>query len=314
MNTLTKDKLDSVFYLDFINNLDKIFYELLYSSQNGYINLSSAGAVNEFDLYIQKFDYEASKISQNVDFANKNDIISSKKEEFIRELEKHFYKEAQNWAQEVFENQVDNILFSVGLNKDNAKILDALYTRAISLIGWLCQFGNFDKSISHALVKKFNSEYKEALKSNFNDYLPNEKTQKTQPDIFLKILKIYRENFDDFMSLDFYVCKQYISQEDLNYFVKLKDKSCTSEKTLYDDEIDLINCAVGILNLKADIHKYEFIKLVLNDFNNFLSQNKKITEEDKINLTKRRIELYKDALSNHTEFKYFKKKLISLNG
>ena len=98
-----------------------------------------------------------------------------------------------------------------------------------------------------------------------------------------------------------------------SYFNSLKIKSSSSEKNIKDDEIDLINCAISLLNIKTDNNKYEFIKLLLRDFDNFYRTNKKITEDNKILLVKRRMELYKDNSDKKQDYKYYRKKLTSLS-
>ena len=113
------------------------------------------------------------------------------------------------------------------------------------------------------------------------------------------------------MQIDFENTLNGISQEDLQYFNLLKVKSKTAQKTISDDEIDLIFCCLEILNLNSENQQYDFIKLLLNDFANASSDKKALSEEDKIQLAKRRIELFKDSISNKHEYKYYKKMLIS---
>lgn len=311
MNELTQNYVDSISYLEFINNLDDIFYDLLYSPQRGYINLHSKNAVNDFTSYIEKFDWEISKISDKISCTNLAQIVNLKKEEFINELKKHYFEEVKAWAQEVFENLLQNILFSAGLNRDKKENLDILYNRAISAIGWFGDIVKLDKETKNLLVEKFNNDFKDALNSSFSDYAPKQRPNKSNPSLFLKALKIYRDNYDEFMSIEFENTQEQISQEDLAYLNSLRTKSKTSEKNIKDDEVDLINCALSILNLKSDNHKYDFVKQLFKDFDNFNIQNKKITEEDKVLITKRRIELFKDSLSGKQEYKYYKKLLIS---
>ncbi len=313
MNNLTSEKINSISNLEFINNLDDIFYNLLYSSQNGYINLHSKSAVNDFENYIEKFDWEVSKISDKINSSNIAQIINSKKKEFIAELEKHYEEEVQIWAQEVFDNFIQNILFSAGLNKTNTKYIDMLYERILSAINWLGDFRKFENEDKNILLEKINQEFNDSLRASFSDFMPKQRPNKTNPATFLKALKIYRENFEEFLLIDFQNNFHDISQEDLAYLNILKSKAMSSEKNIKDDEIDLINCALLMLNLKSDNLKYRFIKELLKDFDNFTMQNKKITEDDKISLTKRRLELFKDSLSSKQEYRYFKKKLISLN-
>lgn len=311
MNNLTKNHIESISYLEFINNLDDVFYNLLYSQQNGYINLHSKNAVNDFTSYVEKFDWEASKISDKINSANLTQVINNKKEDFIKELKKHYFEEVEVWVQEVFENLIQNILFSFSLNKDNKEVTDALYNRALSAIGWFCEITQKSDEDRNLIVQKFNNDLNQTLNTSYSDYLPKQRTNKTNPTLFLKAVKMYRQNYEEFMSIDFANIQDEISQEDLSYLNSLKVKSISSEKNIKDDEIDLINCAISILNLKSDNHKYNFIKQLLRDFDNFNIQNKKITEDDKILLVKRRMELFKDSLSSKPEYKYYKKILTS---
>ncbi len=313
MNNTIQNCVKSISYLEFINNLDSAFYDLLYSSKNGYINLHSKNAVNDFCSYIEKFDAEISKISQNIDCAQLGAIIDNKKQEFVEELNKHYLEEVKVWAQDVFEDLIQNVLFYAGLNKDNSKNLDAAYNRALSSIGWFCGISGLDNKDKNLLVENFNKDFKDALNSSFSDFIPKNRTNKTNPSMFLKLFNMYRKNYDNFMSIDFQTTLDGISTEDLTYFNSLKIKSSSSEKNIKDDEIDLINCAISLLNLKTDNNKYEFIKLLLRDFDNFFKSNKKITEDDKILLVKRRMELYKDNSDKKQDYKYYRKKLTSLS-
>ena len=48
-------------YLDFINKLDDLLNEILYSS-DGYMSLFSKDAVDNYTNYLNKFDHETVKI------------------------------------------------------------------------------------------------------------------------------------------------------------------------------------------------------------------------------------------------------------
>ena len=58
--------INSIKYYDFINKTNEILYQLLYSSENGFLGLSSENAILEAQNYIDKFDYEISKLFDNL--------------------------------------------------------------------------------------------------------------------------------------------------------------------------------------------------------------------------------------------------------
>lgn len=311
MNDVSKKYIESINYLEFINNLEDIFYDLLYSSQRGYINLHSKNAILEFSNFLEKFDWEVVKITEKIDYSNLSQIIEAKKEEFKSELRKHFDEEIKIWAQEVFDNLIQNLLFDIGLNKQDNKKLNLIYNRALSAVVWLCDIKKYNQEDKKALITNLNNEFQRAFNSSFAEFAPKQRTLKSDSGLFLKIFTAYRQNYEEFMQIDFETTLNGISQEDLIYFNNLKTKSKTSQKTVQDDEIDLINCSLEILNLPLDNQKYQFIKLLLNDFNNFQTENKSLKEEDKISLAKRRMELFKDSISDKRDYKYYKKLLIS---
>ena len=87
MNNLAKN----IKKVEFINNLDNLINELLYSKNNGYINLSSKEAVDGAIEVIEQFDNEVLKLCDEVDFENLDEIIQEKKNELIYQIKKHYY-------------------------------------------------------------------------------------------------------------------------------------------------------------------------------------------------------------------------------
>ncbi len=298
-------------YLDFINQIDALVWELLYSPDGGYTLLSSKDAVLEAQRVVEKYDYESSKIVKKTDFKDAQNIIKDKRKELITQIDKHYQKEALCWADNVYRDLIENCLLCVSINKENKESVDKLYNRALCAISWIKEVKCLNEQEQNALVEKFNDEFYAALYSNDEDNLLNRPAQKTDSALFLELRSLILDDEKSFLSLDLNTLMRDLSQLDMAFFTKLKNDLTTYKKTSIKDEIMLVDSAINVLKLQNNEEKYQFIKQIDDDFLLFLTTNKKIDEEDKISLVKRRIDIYKDRFNK--ESKYYKNKLTSSN-
>ncbi len=303
--------LKSTSYLEFINELDNLVYELLYSQNGGYINLDSKDAVVEAKNIIEKFSYEASKIRKKVDFENADSIVKDKHKELLNQVEKHYNKEAIQWADNVYQDMIENCLMGVSINKEDKESTDKLYNRGLCAISWIKDVKNLNDEEQKKLVDGFNSEFFDNLYSNEEEYIPNRAPDQSNCTIFLEIRNLITEDENHFLTLDLSEFSSVLTQKDILYFSGIQKELATYKKTSQKDELFLIDSAMEILNLKNNEDKYSFVQQINDDFLLFMTNNKKIEEKDKITLVKRRIGLFGDKISKET--KYYKKLLTSSN-
>lgn len=301
--------LESTSYLEFINELDELVYNLLYSPEGGYTLLNSKEAVEAAQGVIEKFNNEAVKILKKVNFKNAQDIVEDKKQELLTLINKHYKKQALIWAEAVYSDMIENCLLSISINKDNKENIDKMYNRALCAISWLKEVRGLSELEQKGLIEKFNDDFAQALYSKDEDYLPNQSPKKSDALLFLEIRSLIINNEERFLGLDLNEYSQCLNEEDLKFFNRLKAEINTYKKVSIKDEINLIDSAIELLNLQNDNEKYEFIKEVDSDFTLFFINNKKLVEEDKISLIKKRINLFKDMLKNQKT--YYKKLLTS---
>lgn len=299
----------STYYLEFINNLDKLLWELLYS-ENGYTNLSGKDAVVGADKIMERFEFEANKLKKDTEFDNADLIIEEKKSEFIEIVKKHYQKQAVFWANNVYENLLDNCLLNATLHKENPDMADKIYNRALSSVSWICEVNNFSENEKNTLLDILNREFKNALSSKDSDYIPTLKAEKSDPKLFLELRDFALKDEEKFISIDFRQYESNLNDDDIKYLSKIKNDLKTFKKISVRDELFLINSAMNMLKLKSFEDKYKFIKEVDDDINVFLFKNKKIEEKDKLELVKRRMQLFKDY-KNPEEISSYYKSLIS---
>ena len=296
--------IKSANFLDFINSLDNLIFEILYSKETGYTLLSSKDAVNEAKNYISRFDNEAIKIANSNKISNFEKIINEKKQELIAQIQKHHKKEVLNWVYDVYENMKENCIFIASINKNNPEIVSKAKSRAYQVLNWFSIIQNYNEIEKKNIAFEFEKEFQEALLKSDEDYIQKKSPKTSNPDCYLKIRDLILENRENFLSLDLNKFTQELESNDLTYFFKLQNKLNTSETTEIIDEFQLVNCALNILELDEINEKYQFIKQINNDIE-CAQKNTSLKEDDKINIIKRRMELYQNA------FKYFKNKLNS---
>lgn len=287
-----KQIIESIRHLEFINNLDNSINKLLYSADFGYINFTSKEALLNFEKYISKFDSECEKISSNTRTPNKDKIIEIKKKEYLTQIKKHFETQTLNWAQEIYQNRIENCLFQAAINKTNQAKLDEIYSNALCAISWIVEVNFLDEANKKTLIDNFNLEFEFALKSNDSNLLaePNPKTSSFKR--FMELFNLIQKDSGEFLNHNLDFENSFLTKEDLASFKQKQADLLTFKKTNVLDEISLINFALENLNLKKDEQKYQFIKEVENDFNLFISNNKKLDETNKIEIIKRRMNLF----------------------
>jgi len=299
----------SIYYLEFINNLDNLFWELLYSS-TGYMNLSLKEAVVEADKIIERFDFEANKLKQNVDFEKADLIIDEKRNELIGLVKEHYKKEAIAWANDIYEKTVDNCLLNVTLYKHNPDMADKIYNRALSTAGWISEINKFSNEDKKILFNALNDDFKKAITSKDNDFIPKIKPDKSDPKLFLELRELILKNEEEFISKDFDKFEDSLILEDINCLKKLQNDLKTFKKTSVKDEMLLLNSSINLLKMKTFEEKYNFLKEVDGDIALFLYKNKTIEEKDKVEIIKRRMLLFRDY-KNPNEISLYYKELIS---
>ena len=87
--------VESVKFLDFVNNIDSLVYELLYA-QDGYMSYSSKDAIESVQEFIDKFDSQSEKFKQDVSINQACEVISEKRGVFLSLIEKHYKKQRRD--------------------------------------------------------------------------------------------------------------------------------------------------------------------------------------------------------------------------
>lgn len=293
-----KNIISDIRYLDFINKINEISNELLYSPNDGYVYKKGREAIDLKEKICDKFLFEINKIKNLNKISIESEILNKRKNVFLNRVNKHYFSQIYIWADEVFDEFVSNFLFELSLDKTK---IDEITPQFQQLTSWYCSIKKFDEIQSKNLMIEYNEKINNVLKSTDSDYIPSAAINTTKPKTFLKIWGILLKDFEKFIYFKFEDIKNDLSQDDYNYFTNLQNKLNTYKKEVFLDEVLLIEVAANQIPLEVD-EKYQFIKSVVNDFLCFCEKNKKIDENDKISLIKRRIALYKDKLNNKTQY------------
>ena len=121
-----KSIIASISCLEFVNKINSLFNDLLYSSNDGYMYTKARQAIDSKDKILELFSFEADKIIKQTGFCDDNNIVAKKKKELVEIIDKHYCSQIPIWAQEVFQELVDNYLFQLSLNK--TKFQETVYT------------------------------------------------------------------------------------------------------------------------------------------------------------------------------------------
>ncbi len=308
MNNLAK----SIRNFEFINNLDNLINELLYSKEKGYINLNSKEAIDEAINVIEEFDNEVLKLCDDIDIENLDEIIQEKKNELIYQIKKHYYSQVSIWANEVYTNIINNATLAVSINKTNKNYTDKVYNRGLCAISWYCGMMNLKKEEQTNLIKEYNAKIIKALNSKDDDYIQQEITIKTDPKYYIELRNLILDNEEKFLNLKLDTSNK-LSKEDLTYFKKIQNELNTYKKNFIKDTILLTNSGIEQLNLKDSAKIVDFIKQVENDFRYYIAQNTKLEFENQVKLIKKRIQIFQGFDSKNHKNNYFKNLINSLS-
>lgn len=281
----------SISYLELVNNITSLVNNLLYSQENGYCNWGAKDAVLNFENVVKKFDSEVLKLTKNINYSDVENVIKTKKLNLIKEIQKHYESQIMLWADQVFDAYVDNSLFELSIHKTKS---EEIYNQLIRAGNWLCEVKKISKDEQKAIFDDIALKFNDVLKSNDNDYLPLNAPKKSNADEFCALWDLILDDLEGFLSQNFSLYQTKLTTEDINYFENIKLRLLSSKKTLVQDEINLIASALDVAKINAFESKYNFIKQVNFDFIAFMEQHKMITEEDKIRLINRRVELFSD--------------------
>lgn len=297
----TKSIVASITCLDFVNKINSLCNDLLYSPNDGYIYTKSVQAINLRDKVLETYSFESNKLLAEFGFSDENDLIQKKKEELQKVIDKHYRLQLPIWAKEVFDELIEHNFFELSINKTKA---NEIYNSINSAILWLANIKKMPEADILDVKNKYDKKFNQILNSSDDDYIPDMTVKKTNVDTFLNLWDLLLKNYDDFIGYNFDNDKDELSDDDYKYFTYLKNRLITYKKNEILDEVLLIESAVNKLEL-AKQQKYDFIKAINNDFLCSLEKNKTLQENDKIQLIKRRILLFKDSINNET--KYFDK-------
>ena len=300
--------LAGISYIEFVNNLDNLIYELLYSSDGGYTLLLSKNAVLGAQNVVDKFNHEAEKLKRQVDFTNSDKIIDEKRADLIKQVKKHYNAQSLAWADEVYQNMLENCFLQASIFKNDKDIQDKIYARILSGVSWIANVHNLDDETMNGLIKLNIDKFQNALNSDDKDYIPKTNVEKTDIDLFIELREMILKDKDKFLSVDLNSFRDKFIDEDFKYLNRLKRDMQTYKINAVKDDILLVNSAIDVLKIKNNGEKYNFIKLIENDFN---SQVDPIDESKKIELVKRRMKLFKNSLNNENISEYFKSKITS---
>ncbi len=303
--------LTSISYLEFINNIDNLVFDLLYSPNNGFTGLLSKNAVTSAQGYLEKFNHEAEKIKRQVDFNNADKIIEDKKNDLIKQIKKHYNIQVVAWADEVYQNMIENCFLQASAFRDDKDIQDKIYAKILSCVSWMANIHNLTDDEMSKIIKINLDKFYRALNSNDSDFIPKASIQKTDPNSYLEIRDLILKDKDKFLTIDFNSLNDKLDSSDIQKFNRTKNDIQTSKINSIKDDILLINSAIDVLKIKNNDEKYNFIKLVENDFYNSDVQTDNLDENKKIELIKRRMKLFKNSLNNDSISEYFKSRITS---
>ncbi len=300
--------LAGISYIEFINNVDNLINELLYSPDGGYTALFSKNAVISAQSIVDKFDHETEKLKKQIDFPDSDKVIEEKRKDLIKQIKKHYDIQSLAWADEVYQNMLDNCFLQATIFKNDKEVRDKIYAKIISGVSWIANVRKLNDETLNKLIKFNLNKFYQALNSNDKDYIPKSDTDKSDVDLFIEFRDLILKDKDKFIILDFNSLNDKLSVDDINYFNRLKRDLQTYKINTVKDDILLVNSAIDVLKIKNNTEKYNFVKLVENDFS---SQLENLDENKKIDLVKRRMKLFKNSLHNDNISEYFKSKIIS---
>ena len=301
-----KNIVASLTTLELINKISSAANDLLYSSDYGFLNLTSKNAIDNRNKILEKYDYEVSKIQTKSSVSLSAQILSSKKKEFISKIEAHCNKELFVWIDEEYSKFLDNSYFELSIDKNNAEII---FYRLIQALNWYSNIKKLSKEEYNSCLLQIQTRFEKVLNSKDEDFITKNEAKKSNVDEFLSFWLMILENKDKFLEVDFSLDEIMLSNADVALFQSIKNQLATKSAQKILDEILLINSALEVLNLAKNDEKYELIMQLLYDLRFGDKDKQEVSEEEKISTIKRRLSLFKDK--NKASKEYFKKLIIS---
>ena len=200
------------------------------------------------------------------------------------------------------------MLFNAAIYKNNKAETDKIYAKILSVSSWISNVHNLKESELSELIRKNTEKFYNSINSKDEDFIQTNETQ-TNPKTYLELRNLILENKNSFINVDLAKFKQELSVNDINYLNKIKADIVSYKKNSIIDEILLVNSALEIMKFKKDEDKYLFIKDIEGDFKEEQLLKGSIDESKKIELLKRRMEIFKTTSPKKTTCEYFKNKL-----
>lgn len=280
--------INEIKYLDALNQLDELVNNLLYSEENGFINLLSKDAVENYYAIISKYDYESEKIAQKLSDKSIIDDISQKKDQMMIIVNKHINKQIETWSYQVMQKRIGNLILKLLMYKNSKKEVLRFYNDALNTIKWFSNLNNYTLDNFKILVNEFNSKLINTLHQDDNKKLMQNKLKtKSDSSVFMRLWNLIDEDFDEFLLVNFDNYKTELSPNDINCLNKIQNGLNLNKITSLDN-INMINFALKNYNITDVKNKHELILQIFEDFQNL----KSIDEKDKIDIINRRINLY----------------------
>lgn len=295
---LTDDILKSAQYYNFVDKINSLSNELLYG-KSGYLLLKSFEAIKNKDVFVQKFNFEANKIKNEYNYSDSLNYVDFKKKSFISSLEKHFQDELYVWIDEIYENLCENYLLELSINKTLAQEIFSILS---DILNWYCSIKNIDDSKINDIKKQLNLKFQSALKSQDIDYLNSLEQVQTKPKVFIDLWKKILNSPDEFVDLNLNQFLDDLSKNDINFFNSIKQKLFSFKREVVLDEINLIEFMLSEFKIDSFDEKYQIIQSIYRDFSVKQIENKTLSEEDKIKIIKRRLEIAFDRKNKTSNF------------
>ena len=232
--------LSGISYVEFINNIDNLINELLYSPDNGYTALYSKNAVMSAQKVLDKFNHESQKLKRQVDFPDSDKIIDEKRADLIKQIKKHYEAQQLAWADEVYGNMLENCFLQASIFKDDKEVKDKIYARILSGVSWIANIHNLDDEAMNKLIKLNVSKFHQALNSNDSDFIPKVNAENTDYVLFLEFRDLILKDKDKFLLTDFNSLSEKLIDEDIKYFDRLKRDLKTYKINTVKDDILLV--------------------------------------------------------------------------
>ncbi len=291
-----KTVIKSTDYIEFINCLDDLINELLYSQESGYLKLTSKEALIKAQNILERYNFEADKLSKQYNLEDYENVIEQKRNELTKEIKRHYLSQVKKWSNEVFLKNINNNILRLSVYKNSIDEKSRIYDNIRCCALWYSNVNDLSQEEKKELFSLLNTKFNDALNSNDSDYIYKLNPEKSDFNTYFEIWDLISSNIIEFLKLDFSIFKEKLSSIDINYFIKLQNSAKINK---YDvlDEINIINFALKKANIENVSDKYDFINQIQYDLS-----NKKIeSDEQKAEIIKKRIRLFKNKEGYYKE-------------